>query len=136
MGCGTMEREKEREKQGHRRGRTGFAGAGKRMKRRPRRESPRYSLDDLCGSDAISEASLESGLSPGTPVLVNHRDPPTPVPCSARSQAPARRCDMTINEVKRGTERLPTELLQARDWEEAGYRSDNSFLSRPIPLSL
>jgi len=110
----------------------GFAGAGKRMKTRTKgdgeekekerererereRESPRYILDDLCGSDAISEASLESGLSSVTPVLVNHRDPPTPVPCSARSQAPTRRCDTTINEVKGGTERLSTELLYARD---------------------
>lgn len=85
------------------------------MGRRREKESPRYSLDDLCGSDAISEASLESGLSPVTPVLVNHRDPPTPVPCSARSQAPTRRCDTTINEVKGGTERLPTEPLSATE---------------------
>jgi hypothetical protein len=52
-----------------------------------KRKRPLGSLDDLCGSDAISEASLESGslslslpLSEHrTPVLVNHcpRDPPT-----------------------------------------------------------
>jgi len=53
--------------------------------RKREREDSRYSLDDLCGSDAISEASLESGLSPGTPVLVNHRDPPTPVPFPPRA---------------------------------------------------
>lgn len=42
-----------------------------------RRETRTYSLDDLCGSDAISKASLESSPSLGTTLLVNHRDPPT-----------------------------------------------------------
>ncbi|TGZ49436.1 hypothetical protein DBV15_08260 [Temnothorax longispinosus] len=74
----------------------GRGGDGKKERERKRkRESPRYSLDDLCGSDAISEASLESGLSPVT--------------------SPTRRCDTTINEVKGGTEGLPTELLYARE---------------------
>ncbi|KAF7398593.1 hypothetical protein HZH66_006490 [Vespula vulgaris] len=50
------------------------------------------------------EASLESGLSPGTPVLVNHCDPPTPVPYPPAPKLPKERCDMTINEVKGGTE--------------------------------
>ncbi|KAF7401339.1 hypothetical protein HZH68_007159 [Vespula germanica] len=50
------------------------------------------------------EASLESGLSPGTPVLVNHCDPPTPVPYPPAPKLPKERCDMTINEVKGGTD--------------------------------
>lgn len=99
MGCGRTRRRREEQGRGWETGgvrRNGKKNEEKnegrrRGNRRREGESPRYSLDDLCGSDAISEASLESGLSPGTSVLVNHRDPPTPVPCSARSQAPTRR---------------------------------------------
>ena len=60
------EREKKRRKQREKENRRGT-----------RREPYRYSLDDLCGTDAISKASLESSPSPGTTLLVNHRDPPT-----------------------------------------------------------
>lgn len=66
----------------------------------------RYSLDDLCGTDAISKTSLESSPSPGTALLVNHRDPPTHWYRLTRhgAGASASRCDMTINEVKREDE--------------------------------
>jgi len=66
----------ERDARSEEGGRARLAGTGKRMKEtagwgrqrgQPGEEErarglSRYSLDDLCGSDAISEASLESGL--------------------------------------------------------------------------